>query len=451
MSHATRVLVVDDEPRMAEVMAAALGRAGHTCEVCNDGAAALTALDERGADVVVTDWKMPDMDGLAFMKAVHERRPSLPVILVTAHGSVPAAVAAMREGAFDYLTKPFDNDELRALVARALDLSRLERENRFLREEVRARYGPETIVAESAPSRAMLDLVRRVAPSRAAVLVQGESGTGKELVARLLHFWSDRVGKPFVAVNVKAFAEGVVESELFGHERGAFTGAVAARPGCFERAHGGTLFLDEIGEISADVQAKLLRAVQEGEVQPVGGSRPRRVDVRLVTATNRVLRDEVAAGRFREDLYFRLNVIPIQLVPLRERRDDVIPLARHFLARHATEAGRRLALSPEAEEVIRAHAWAGERPRARERDRARGGSRTQHDDHAGGPAARAAARRRRPCGRRHAAGMPRCRGRRAHSGRACGGRRRAYGRGAHAWYRPDDALSSDAPPRRLMR
>ena len=359
MSGPSRVLVVDDEPRMAEVIAAALARAGHTTEVCTAGAAALVALDERGADVVVTDWKMPDMDGLAFMKAVHERRPALPVILVTAHGSVPAAVAAMREGAFDYLTKPFDNDELRALVARALDLSRLERENRFLREEVRTRYGPETIVAESAPSRAMLDLVRRVAPSRAAVLVQGESGTGKELVARLLHFWSDRVGKPFVAVNVKAFAEGVIESELFGHERGAVTGAVAAKPGCFERAHGGTLFLDEIGEISADVQAKLLRVVQEGEVQPVGGTRPRRVDVRLVTATNRVLRDEVAAGRFREDLYFRLNVIPIQLVPLRERREDVIPLARHFLARHAAEAGRRLALSTEAEDVLRAHPWAG--------------------------------------------------------------------------------------------
>ena len=355
----TRVLIVDDEARMAELIGAALGRAGHACEVCTDATAALAALDERGADVVVTDWKMPEMDGLAFMRAVHERRPALPVILVTAHGSVPAAVAAMREGAFDYLTKPFDNDELRALVARALDLSRLERENRFLREEVRTRYGPETIVAESAPSRAMLDLVRRVAPSRAAVLVQGESGTGKELVARLLHYWSDRVGKPFVAINVKAFAEGVIESELFGHERGAFTGAVAAKPGCFERAHGGTLFLDEIGEISADVQAKLLRAVQEGEVQPVGGTRPRRVDVRLVTATNRVLRDEIAAGRFREDLYFRLNVIPIHLVPLRDRRDDVLPLARHFLTRHATEAGRRLALAPEAEEALHAHPWPG--------------------------------------------------------------------------------------------
>jgi DNA-binding NtrC family response regulator len=293
------------------------------------------------------------------MRAVHERRPGLPVILVTAHGSVPAAVAAMREGAFDYLTKPFDNDELRALVGRALELVRLERENRYLRQEVGARYGPETVVAESAASRAVLDLVKRVAPSRAAVLVQGESGTGKELVARLLHYWSDRVGRPFVAVNLKAFADGVVESELFGHEKGAFTGAVAARPGCFERAHGGTLFLDEIGEIGPDVQAKLLRVTQDGEVLPVGGTRPRRIDVRLVTATNRVLRDEVAAGRFREDLYFRLNVIPVQLSPLRERPDDVLPLARHFLARHAADAGRPLTLSPEAEEALRRHAWAG--------------------------------------------------------------------------------------------
>jgi DNA-binding NtrC family response regulator len=327
--------------------------------VCPSAADALRALDEHGADVVVTDWKMPDMDGLALLAAVHAKRPGLPVILVTAHGTVPAAVAAMREGAFDYVTKPFDNDELRALVARALDLVRLERENRWLREEVRARYGPETIVAESAQSRALLDLVKRVAPSRAAVLIQGESGTGKELVARLLHFWSDRVGKPFVAVNVKAFAEGVVESELFGHERGAFTGAVAARAGCFERAHGGTLFLDEIGELGADVQAKLLRVVQDGDVLPVGGSRSRRVDVRLVTATNRVLRDEVEAGRFREDLYFRLNVIPIQLAPLRDRTDDVLPLARHFLARHAAEAGRRLAFTSDAEDALRMHRWPG--------------------------------------------------------------------------------------------
>ena len=189
--------------------------------------------------------------------------------------------------------------------------------------------------------------------------MQGESGTGKELVARLLHYWSERVGRPLVAVNLKAFAEGVIESELFGHEKGAFTGALAARAGCFERADGGTLFLDEVAEIGPDVQAKLLRVLQEGEVLRVGGAQPRRIDVRVVAATNRVLRDEIAAGRFREDLYFRLNVIPIQLPPLRLRREDVVPLARHFLARHAAEAGRRLRFAPDAEAILAAHAWPG--------------------------------------------------------------------------------------------
>ncbi len=354
-----RVLIVDDEERMAEVIAAALRRAGHECETCASGAAALAALDARGADVVVTDWKMPEMDGIELLRRLHARRPGLPVILVTAHGTVPSAVAAMREGAFDYVTKPFDNDELRATVARALEMRRLERENRWLRQEVASRYAPEAVIAESAGSRELLALVRRVAPSRAAVLIQGESGTGKELVARLLHYWSERVGRPFVAVNPKAFAEGVLESELFGHEKGAFTGAVAARAGCFERADGGTLFLDEIAEIAPDIQVKLLRVLQEGEVLRVGGGEARAVDVRVVAATNRVLRDEIAAGRFREDLYFRLNVIPIQLLPLRSRREDIVPLARHFLAHHTAEAGRRLALSPEAEEVLAAHGWPG--------------------------------------------------------------------------------------------
>jgi DNA-binding NtrC family response regulator len=205
----------------------------------------------------------------------------------------------------------------------------------------------------------VLELVRRAAPSRASVLIQGESGTGKELIARLLHYWSDRVGQPLVAVNCKAFAEGVLESELFGHEVGAFTGAVAAREGCFARASGGTLFLDEIGEVSVDFQAKLLRVLQEGEVLPVGGGEPRKVDVRVVAATNRVSRDEIAAGRFREDLFFRINVIPVHLTPLRERREDILPIARHFLARHAAEAGRGLVFSDAAEEVLRTHAWPG--------------------------------------------------------------------------------------------
>ena len=354
-----RVLVVDDEARVAGVVATALGRAGYECETCASGAAALAALEERAADVVVTDWRMPEMDGVELLRRLRARWPNLPVILLTAYGTIPSAVAAMREGAFDYVTKPFDNDDLRAAVSRALELARLARENRYLRQEVGTRYAPEAIIAESPRTQEVLALVRRIAPSRASVLIQGESGTGKELVARLLHYWSERVGQPFVAVNCKAFAEGVLESELFGHEKGAFTGAVAARAGCFERAANGTLFLDEIAEVGVDFQAKLLRVLQDGEVLRVGGTQSRPVDVRIVAATNRALREEIAAGRFREDLYFRLNVIPIQLASLRERREDILPLARHVLARHAAEAGRQLAFTPEAEQALLAHAWPG--------------------------------------------------------------------------------------------
>ena len=353
-----RVLVVDDEARMAEAMAAALERSGYECEAFAAGEAAFSAFRERGADVVVTDWRMPGLDGLALLRQVRAARPGTPVILVTAYGDVPSAVQAMREGAFDYVTKPFDNDELRGLVARALELVHLREENRRLRDELLARVGAEA-VAESEAMKAVLDLVERAAPSRAPVLVQGESGTGKEVVARRLHLGSERAAGPFVAVNCKAFADSVLESELFGHEKGAFTGAVAAHAGCFERADGGTLLLDEIGEVSPSFQAKLLRVLQEGEVQRVGAARPRRVDVRVVAATNRDLRTEIAEGRFREDLYFRLNVIPVAIPPLRERPADVLPLARHFLARHARESGRLLRLGPEAEERLLAHDWPG--------------------------------------------------------------------------------------------
>jgi DNA-binding NtrC family response regulator len=354
-----RILIVDDQERVADVIATALAHAGYECETHQSGASALAAIEQRAVDAVVTDWKMTGMDGIELLREVRRRRPGLPVILITAYGSVSSAVAAMREGAFDYVTKPFDNDELRATIARALELTRLARENRYLRQEIGNRYSPDTIIAESPRSREVLDLVRRVAPSRAAVLIQGESGTGKELIARLLHYWSDRVGNPLVAVNCKAFAQGVLESELFGHEKGSFTGAIAARAGCFERASGGTLFLDEIGEVGLEFQAKLLRAVQEGEVLRVGGAQPRKVDVRIVAATNRPIRDEIAAGRFREDLFFRLNVIPIQLAPLRERREDIIPLARHFLAHQTAETGRQLAFTAKAEEAILAHRWPG--------------------------------------------------------------------------------------------
>jgi DNA-binding NtrC family response regulator len=351
-----RVLIVDDEPRMAEAISVALSRSGHECVTCGNGVEALAALERQLADVVVTDRKMPCMDGLELLRAVRVKYPALPVIIMTAYADVPSAVAAMREGAFDYVAKPFDNDELRALVARALELTELKAENQTLRKAVGEKYAPESIIAESKKSQEVLELIRRVAPASASVLIQGESGTGKELVARLLHFWSDRVARPFVAVNCKAFAEGVLESELFGHERGAFTSADRVRVGCFERADGGTLFLDEIGEVSTDFQAKLLRVVQEGEVQRVGGEKPRKVKVRLVCATNRDLRQEIARGAFREDLFFRLNVIPVNLAPLRERPDDILPLANAFLAR---QSSRSLSFSPEATKLLVEHRWPG--------------------------------------------------------------------------------------------
>ena len=353
-----RVVVVDDEPKMAKAIASALERSGHECVVLTSGREALDEVLARAPDVVVTDWRMEGLDGIELLRKIHTARPATPVILVTAYGDVPSAVAAMRAGAFDYVTKPFDNDELRNLVERALELRRLRDENRELRREILGSRDAE-VVAESEAMKRVLDLVDRAAPSRAPVLILGESGVGKEIVARRLHFGSDRVARPFVAVNCKALAESVLESELFGHEKGAFTGALTAHAGCFERAHGGTLFLDEIAEVSPSFQGKLLRALQEGEVQRVGGNAPRKVDVRVVSATNRDLRSEIASARFREDLFFRLDVIRISIPPLRERKEDVVPLARFFLDRQARAGGRELRLSRAAEELLLAHDWPG--------------------------------------------------------------------------------------------
>ncbi len=290
---------------------------------------------------------------------LRKRAPEVPVIILTSHGTIPSAVNAMRGGAFGYLTKPFEPDELLMWIERALRFTGVERENRLLRQEIGSRYGVENVVAESSRSKDLIETLRRVAKSRSTVLVQGESGVGKELVARLIHYWSDRVGHPFVAINCKSFADSVLESELFGHEKGSFTGALAARAGCFERASGGTLFLDEIGEISGEFQSKLLRVLQEGEVLRVGGNQPRKIDTRVVAATNRILREEVRSGRFREDLFFRLNVIPIVVPPLRERREDILPLARLFAVRTASQSGRRIALSAEAERELLAYGWPG--------------------------------------------------------------------------------------------
>jgi DNA-binding NtrC family response regulator len=355
-----RLAVLDDEQRMVDILAMVLRRDGYEVRTYTRADAAVEALRSEPFDLLITDLKMPNMDGLSVLQQAKTIDPELPVILITAHATVATAIAAMREGAFDYVEKPFDNDELKTLVRRALDVTRLARENRYLRAEVKGRYPLEGLVAESVAMRDALDLVRRAARSRSTVLITGESGTGKEMIARAVHYHSDRVGQPFIAVNCKAFAEGVLESELFGHEKGAFTGADRAKPGLFERADGGTLFLDEIGEISGDFQGKLLRVLQERIFHRVGGTEERAVDLRLVAATNRDLRAEAAAGRFREDLYFRLAVIPIHLPPLRERREDVLPLARHFLAKWNTELARKVTgWSAEVETYLLEHSWPG--------------------------------------------------------------------------------------------
>ena len=355
---AERIFIVDDEKNMARAIAGTLGRSGYQCEVFFDGPSAIQAFKSRGADLVLTDQAMPGMKGITLMGRLHQLNPRLPVILITAFGGIANAVEAMKQGAFDYMTKPFDNAELRTLVARALQLNRLESENKQLRQELSGsfRHG---VIAQSPAMKAVLQMVRKAAGAKATVLIQGESGTGKEIIARLLHFQGPRVGKPFVAVNCKAFAEGVLESELFGHEKGAFTGAQTARAGCFERAHGGTLFLDEIGDISPEFQAKLLRVLQEEEVVRVGGSQTRPVDVRVLAATNVDLADQITKGGFREDLYFRLNVIPIQLSPLRERPEDLLPLARLFLDKQVRISGRSLAFSQATETALLAHSWPG--------------------------------------------------------------------------------------------
>ncbi|MGA9724456.1 MAG: sigma-54 dependent transcriptional regulator [Candidatus Binatus sp.] len=354
-----RVLIVDDEFHVARGAAVVLSQAGYECETCPTVEAALKVLECEGADVIVADMRMQGMDGMDLLKKVQSKQPDLAVVMSVPLPAAESAKEALRGGAFGCVTKPFDTDELSAVVTRAVEMSTLQRENRKLREQLDVASIAAGFVAEAPKSRQLVAMIRRVAPSRTTALVEGETGTGKELVARMLHYWSNRADGPFLAINCKALADGVVESELFGHEKGSFTGAIRDRAGCFERASGGTLFLDEIGEAGPDFQAKLLRVLEDGEVLRVGGSKPRKVDVRIIAATNRKLRREVAAGRFRADLYFRLSVIPLRIAPLRERREDILPLAHHFLAFHSTDAGRPLMLSPEAEEALHGYSWPG--------------------------------------------------------------------------------------------
>ena len=343
-----RVLVADDEPLSRDFLAEALRQLGAEVVAVADGDAAVAALHAGSIDLVLTDLRMPGRDGVAVLCESKLRDPDRPVILVTAHGTLGVAVQALRSGADDVLEKPLAAAELELAVHRVRERRRLRRENRYLRERAR---GGELLVAGPG-MRAVVELVEKVAASKATVLLQGESGTGKERVAALLHERSDRAEQAFVKLNCAAIPEPLLESEFFGHEAGAFTGASKAREGRFELADRGTLFLDEVGEMAPALQSKLLRVLQEGEFSRVGGNRPLQVDVRVIAATNKDLRAEVAAGRFREDLFYRLNVVPITVPPLRERTDEILPLAQGFLARGVT-------LAEDAAAVLRAHPWPG--------------------------------------------------------------------------------------------
>lgn len=337
MSDKAHILVIDDEKNYLLVLQTLLEDEGYTVTAINDPETALAFLGESEVDVVVTDMKMPKVSGEEVLKRIKKELPHVPVLIMTAFGSIESAVDVMKYGAFDYITKPFSNDELLLSIHNAVELSRTHREYRLLLESMEDRYAMRQIVGRSRPMRDVLNMVERAAPSRSTVLVTGESGTGKELVARAIHFASPRKDKPFVSVNCMALNPGVLESELFGHEKGSFTGAVAMRRGRFEQADGGTLFLDEIGELTPELQVKLLRVLQERKFERVGGTDEIEVDIRVVAASNKDLSQLVEQGAFREDLYYRLNVVQIPLPPLRERREDIPLLVAHFLDKVARE------------------------------------------------------------------------------------------------------------------
>jgi two-component system response regulator AtoC len=352
----SRVLVLDDDASLRFTLEAVLSDAGLVVEACDGGTSGLAAFEARGADVVLTDLAMPDMDGMQVLERMRAADPSVPVLMLTAHGSERVAVAAMKAGAFDYIPKPFDPDELVLAVRRAADWRDLRLQNARLRTE--AALG-RTIVAESPAMKRVMDVIARVAPKDVTVLLTGESGAGKDVVASVLHAHSRRADKPLVRFNAAAIPGELAEAELFGHTKGAFTGAQSARQGYFQQANKGTLFIDEIGELPPAIQAKVLRALQSGEVQQVGG-RAENVDVRLVAATNRDLAADVKSGRFREDLFYRLNVVPVRVPSLRERPEDIEPLVRTFVRQYADRYGMGgVEVEPALVEALRAHAWPG--------------------------------------------------------------------------------------------
>ena len=359
-SYKYRIMVIEDEPDMAATIQTILVKAGYHCSVYYDGQEALTALAEEEPHIILTDLKMPGMSGMQVLERVLADQPNMPVIIITGYATIDAAVEAMKKGASDFLAKPFSPDELVLKVEKSLKHVRLIEENIYLRRITDGEVSQGNIVGRSEPIRQVLETVNKVSFSDARVLITGESGTGKELVARAVHYSGPRKGRSFFPVNCAALAESLLESELFGHEKGAFTGAIYTKKGIFEMADGGTLFLDEIGDTGPSFQAKLLRAVQEGEFKRVGGTRTLKADVRIISSSNKDLKSALNKGEFREDLYYRLSVVHIHLPSLRERRDDIPLLAEYFLARHSSRLNKRVrGFTRGVMDVLTGYRWPG--------------------------------------------------------------------------------------------
>ena len=353
---AAKILIIDDDTSLRRVLEYNLQEEGYEVITAADGEAGLALFAESSPALVVTDLKMPGISGFQVLAAIKERSPATLVIVITAFGAIDTAIEAMKLGAYDYITKPFNRDQLKLVVKKALELRGLSEENRLLKEELTERAEFRNIVGISRGMEQVFAVVRKVADTDATVLITGESGTGKEMVAKSIHSLSSRRSFPFVPINCAAIPRELLESELFGHVKGAFTGAVRDKVGKFQSADGGTLFLDEVGELPVDLQPKLLRALQERIIEPVGGTTSRKLDVRIVAATNVDLETAIEEGRFREDLYYRLSIIPIHLPPLRERGDDVLLLIRHFTAKHG---GGGVTFTPRALEIMKHYPWPG--------------------------------------------------------------------------------------------
>jgi two-component system response regulator PilR (NtrC family) len=358
METANKILIVDDELSMRELLSIMLRKEGYEVVTAENGELAIKALQSDIFDLVITDLKMPHMDGMTLLKLVKESSPDTIVIIITAFGTTEGAEKARNLGAYDYIGKPFNNDEIKLVIHNALEKRHLRKENILLKREIESRAGFENFIGKSEPMQRIFSLIRQVADTKSTVLITGESGTGKELVARALHAHTSRKNHPFVTVNCGALPETLLESELFGYMKGAFTGAVANKQGLFEAANNGTIFLDEISTMTPALQIKLLRVLQDREFKRVGGTSDIKVDVRVIAATNRELLAEVGKGLFREDLYYRLNVIPINLPPLRERREDIPHLVEHFLQKNAAGKPRKKA-SPEAMKLFLNYRWPG--------------------------------------------------------------------------------------------